>query len=69
MNWITIEDNLKPEEGQHIVSASKGNKRFFTTAIYKDNSWRSYEPFSEKIGEDITDNIKAWAKDIGVFIG
>jgi len=60
MDWITIKDILKPEEEQsYTVSASKENKHFLATAIYKSNSWYNYDPFNEKIGEDITDNVNA----------
>jgi len=70
MDWITIKDNLKPEEGQvYPVSASKGNKHFLATAMYKDNSWYNYDSFNEKTGEDITDNVNAWGNNNNVFIG
>ncbi len=34
----------------------------------KNDTWHQYDPFADKIGEVIQDNVTAWSDDIGVFI-
>lgn len=46
--WVSVEDFL-PEEGEYVLLYGVGDRQF--TAIYRDNSFKAYNPHNDWLDE------------------
>jgi hypothetical protein len=74
MEWRVYKQERPDRAGRYLISIMKdrpnGKSAFTYVAHYEveNDSWHYYDPFVEKVGEAIRENVTAWSEGIGVFL-
>lgn len=74
MEWRVYKREKPDADGRYLISVMKdrpqGKSAFKYIAHYdvENDAWYKYDPFEEKIGAVIQDNVTAWSEGMGVFV-
>lgn len=69
MRWIDTQDRLPLEDNNvYVVSVTRGNYTFKTTAYFDFNTKEWYYSDKGERSELITNNVNAWVENLGVYV-